>query len=65
MIVPHASDMVRIDARNKEIARAYAQYARRYEEDDEFESRSRSEEHCHPDMPAEVQATFVSVCHAL
>lgn len=48
MIVPHAFDMVRIDARNKEITREYAQYAPRHEEDDEFESRSRSEEQLSP-----------------
>lgn len=39
-IVSHAYNIVRIEARQKEIAGAYAKYAPRYEGDDEFDVRS-------------------------
>lgn len=38
-IVAHAYNIVRIEARQREIAAAYAKYAPRYEGDDEFDAR--------------------------
>ena len=39
-IVSHAYNIVRIDARHRQVADAYARYAPRYDGDDEFDARS-------------------------